>query len=64
MKIFTESFFRLTPADQSKVLDATLADIANQVYLSKQGEARARRTARQIEKKAVEYGVWSEATSS
>ena len=35
-------------------------DINNQWYISKDDEVKAKRQARRIEKKAVEYGVWAE----
>ncbi len=63
-KMFTKAFFQLTPGDQSRVLDSILADITNQLYVSTEDEARARRIARWIERKAVEYGIWSEDSAS
>ena len=58
-RIFTKLFFQLSDNDQVAVINALLADINNQCYVSKVDEAKARRQAKRIEKKAVEYGVWA-----
>ena len=59
-RIFTKLFFQLSSYDQVATVNALLADINNQCYVSKVDEAKASRLAKRIEKKAVEYGVWAE----
>ena len=56
-KIFTKGFFELNNSDQGAVVNALLAEIRNQCYVNHEDEAKARRQANRIEKKAVEYGV-------
>jgi len=56
-KLFTKNFFNLSSTDQTKLVDAALLELETAVYISKDDERRARRSAAYIRKKAVEFGI-------
>jgi hypothetical protein len=58
-KLFSKTFFGLSAIDQALVVDAAVQEL-DQCWLSQEDEDRAKRKRQQIEKKAIEYGVWEE----
>ena len=58
-KIFTTSFFQLSPRDQAAVVDAEIRNLECQTYLTPEGEKNAKRRIRRITKKAEEYGIYA-----
>ena len=57
-RVFTKSFFRLTPSDQALVVDATLHDLEMAVGCTPADQAALRRTIRRIEKKACDFAIY------
>jgi hypothetical protein len=59
IRIFTQAFFRLTRSDQAAVVQSVVRDLQNAIgrHLDPRDDAKAERTIRRIEKKALEYGV-------
>jgi hypothetical protein len=56
-KLFTKSFFALSTVDQSKVLDATLAELESATYINEEDEKKAQQKAQRIRRKAIKYGL-------
>jgi hypothetical protein len=62
MRIFTKTFFELSPVDQNLVVEANLREcdevIGRGVDSVSRSRARARR--KRIEQKAIEFGIWDD----
>jgi len=56
-KIFTKSFFRLSPIDQAAVVDAEIRDLENQNYLTPADQQRAEQQIKRIKEKGQQYGI-------
>jgi len=60
MRIFTKTFFELSPNDQAAIVDAVIRDLESAYFVNKEDRRKAARMIRRITKKAVEYGIYAD----
>jgi hypothetical protein len=55
-RIFTKSFFRLSPSDQAAVVDAEIRDLES--CLNSDDDPKVRKQISRIQRRAVQLGIW------
>jgi hypothetical protein len=60
MKIFTKTFFELSPYDQAAIVDSVIHDLESAHFVDKEGRRKAARMIRRITKKAIEFGIYAD----
>ena len=64
IRIFTRGFLRMSPRNQSAILNFVISDLENSIgrHMNSEDDRKAEKQIERIRRKAVKYGVWSEAT--
>lgn len=65
MRIFTKRFFKCSPIDQARIVDAAIADLEECIGRSPDEWARkkARQMVRRITRKAIVHGIYADEVS-